>query len=95
MEFNRNGEPVFADHEDEIYDYEKEEAEVDQKKASLPALIALTVGASVLTLAAASASVWIGLDLIAGYDVSFREAVGGGWLVTAIGGYAGARAKLS
>lgn len=89
MEFNKNGEPMFTD-EPEIYDYENEVEE----KPSRVILLAAAVFVSVLTLAAASASVWIGVDLIAGHDVSFREAVGGGWLISAIGGYAGARANM-
>lgn len=92
MQFDPNGRPIFDDHDQaEIYDYEKEEEPVEKLRPARLLLLAALF--SLITLAAASASVWIGVDLIGGHDISLREAIGGGWLITAIGGYAGVKAQ--
>lgn len=93
MQFDANGHPLFDDHDESVYDYEKEEAAGQASRPRLPIVIALTLFVGLVSLIAASVSVWIGVDLIAGHNISLREAVGGGWLITAIGGYAGAKAS--
>lgn len=90
MQFDPNGRPIFDEDDASVYDYEVEEPEVKSHPARLLFFALLF---SLITLAAASASVWIGVDLIGGHDISLREAVGGGWLITAIGGYAGVKAQ--
>lgn len=91
MQFDPNGTPIF-DEEDTggVYDYETEEP---ARKSHPARLLFFALLFSLITLAAASASVWIGVDLIGGHNISLREAVGGGWLITAIGGYAGVKAQ--
>lgn len=91
MQFDANGQPIFDEHDAEIYDYEDDNPEPKKVHPGIVLLYALAIW--ILTLAAASVSVWVGVDLIGGHDVSFREAVGGGWLIAAIGGYAGTKAS--
>lgn len=91
MQFGPNGEPIFEEHDDSVYDYEQEVEPLEKRHPIALLLFGLAV--SLVILAAASLSVWIGVDLIAGHDISFREAVGGGWIITAIGGYAGVKAQ--
>ena len=93
MQFGPDGEPIFEEHDESVYDYEQE-VEPDEKKRPIMLLL-LGLFVSVVVLAAASLSMWIGVDLIGGHNISFREAVGGGWIITAIGGYAGVKAKSS
>lgn len=96
MEFRPDGRPIFDDHEESVYDYETErdfEEPRENKRRGLMLLFGLL--GSLVILSAASLSMWIGVDLIAGHEISFREAVGGGWIITAIGGYAGIKAQSS
>jgi len=93
MRFDANGYPAFEEHDESVYDYEQEGA-LPPKPPHRLVVLGFSIGLWLVTLIAASVSVWIGVDLIAGHDISIREAVGGGWLVTAIGGYAGAKAAV-
>lgn len=94
MQFGPDGKPIFDEHEESVYDYEADKAFDDEPTRQHPGILLLFgLLTSLIVLAAASASVWIGVDLIGGHDISFREAVGGGWIITAIGGYAGIKAQ--
>lgn len=93
MQFDANGYPVFEEHDESVYDYEQEQS-LPPKRPGRVALLILSLGLWLVTLIAASVSVWVGVDVIAGHDISIREAAGGGWLLTAIGGYAGAKAAV-
>lgn len=96
MHFGPDGKPIFDEHEESVYDYETEQAFDEPNEKRHPGgLLLFGLLGSVVILAAASLSMWIGVDLIGGHDISFREAVGGGWIITAIGGYAGIKAQSS